>query len=64
MAPVERRLVLIRLLAEIDQRIAEADRLASDASLDAGDWDYAAAHLDFRRKSVERIEGMLRELER
>jgi len=59
MTPTERRAALIQLLASIDQQIAEAERLTSYASLDAGDRGFAAAQLDFRRKAVKRVEVVL-----
>ncbi len=61
MTPAERRIALIRLLASIDQKIAEAERLASDASLDVGQREFAATQLDFRRKTLKHVEKMLRQ---
>jgi hypothetical protein len=57
------RTTLIRLIAEIDQRIAEAESLANNRSLDDGERKSAAALLDFRRNAVQRVERMLKECE-
>lgn len=62
MSPSERHMALIKLLASIDQQIAEASRLASDASLDAGKRRFAATQLDFRRKTLKHVEKMLRQV--
>lgn len=59
----ERRTACIRLLAQIDQQIAEAETLADDADLDAGEREFARAQLDFRRRAVERVQAMLGEVE-
>ena len=64
MTPAERRLAMIRLLAQIDQRIADAESLAADARLNHEERQSAAAALSFRRRAVERIETMLAELGR
>jgi hypothetical protein len=61
MTPSERHTRLIRLLAHIDQQIAEAESLASDASLDADERERAGAQLSFQRRAVERVEAMLGE---
>lgn len=63
MTPSEQRTALIRLLAEIDQRTTEAETLASDASLDADEREYAGAQVSFRRRAVERVEAMLAEIQ-
>jgi hypothetical protein len=62
MTPSERRTACIRLLAHIDQQIAEAEALASDESLDADERRFAKVQLDFRRRAVERVEAMLGEV--
>jgi len=59
MTPSERRTRLIRLLACIDQQIAEAEALVSDPALGAEERGYAEAQLSFRRRAVERVEAML-----
>jgi hypothetical protein len=55
----DRRARLLALLARLDQGIREAESLASDPLLDPDERRYAAVHLDFRRKAVERVEAML-----
>jgi hypothetical protein len=59
MLPTERRAKLIRLLATIDQQIAEMESLASDAELTESERRYATAQLDFQRRAVKRVEAML-----
>ena len=61
MTPSERRTRLIRLLAQIDQQISEAESLASDPALDADERRLAKVQLDFRRDTVKRVEAMLGE---
>lgn len=59
MTPSERQTALLRLLASIDQQIADAEELAKDGDLPIGERAYAEAQLEFRRRAVERIEMML-----
>ena len=59
MAPAARRTTLIRLLAQIDQQISETESFATSTMLDPDEREYAAAQLNFRRKSVEWVERML-----
>jgi hypothetical protein len=47
----ESRTKLLRMLAEIDQQIREAESLASDATLSDDDREFAAVQLDFRRRN-------------
>lgn len=51
----ESRTKLLRMLAEIDQQIREAESLASDATLSDDDREFAAVQLDFRRRAGKRI---------
>jgi hypothetical protein len=62
MSSTDRRTKLIRLLAQIDQQICEAESLASDPLLNEADRKYAMAQLDFRLTAVERVEAMLSKL--
>ena len=55
----ESRTKLLRMLAEIDQQIREAESLASDATLSDDDREFTAVQLDFRRDAVKRVEAML-----
>ena len=51
MAPCQRRTACIRLLAEIDQLIAECEDLASQPILADDEQEYLAVHLQLRRGS-------------
>jgi hypothetical protein len=53
------RTKLLRMLAEIDQQIREAESLASDATLSDDDRELAAVQLDFRRRALESVETLL-----
>jgi hypothetical protein len=55
----ESRTKLLRMLAEIDQQIREAESLATDESLDADERGYAEAQLSFQRRALKRVEEML-----
>ena len=59
----ERRANLVRLLATINELIGEAELLASDDFLSDEVRKSANVQLDFRRKSVERVEQMLAAIE-
>ena len=59
MTPSERRTACIKLLAEIDQLIAECEDLADQPVLADDEREYLAVHLQFRRYTVELVESML-----
>jgi hypothetical protein len=59
MTTIERRAVLVRLLADIDQRIALAKALSDSQFLTRDERRYAAAELDFQIQSATRVEAML-----
>jgi hypothetical protein len=59
MTPADRRDALIRLLAEIDQLIAECEDLADQPVLADDEREYLAVHLKLRRQWRERVEKML-----
>ena len=61
--PPERRANLIRLLATINELIGEAELTVSDDLLSDEVRQNANVQLDFRRKSVERVEQMLAAIE-
>lgn len=63
MTPAERRADLVKLLAEIDQGIAEATALASDPMLWPEERAFAEAQLAIRLNAVKRVEDMLGELD-
>ena len=54
-----RRKFLLRLLADLDQQIAEVESLTSEHVLTNGERGLAADVLVSRRTSVKRVEGML-----
>ena len=51
MTPAERRTACIRLLAEIDQLIAECEDLADQPVVADDEREYLAVHLQFRGES-------------
>lgn len=55
----DRRAELLKLLAEIDQGIADAKSLASDPLLWPEERAFAEAQLAIRLDAVKRVEGML-----
>jgi len=59
MSPSQRRAEIVKLLAEIDQDIREAESIASDRSLPWRERREAKLDLDFFRVSAERVEGLL-----
>ena len=59
MTPAERRTARIRLLAHIDQQIAECEDLASQPVLADDEAEYLAVQLTLRRQWRERVEKML-----
>ena len=59
MSATERRLALLRLLAEIDQRIAECEDLASQPVLADDEIEYVAIHLKMRRDARKRVEELI-----
>jgi len=59
MTPSKRRAACIRLLAEIDQLIAECKDLASQPVLADDEQEYLAVHLQMRRDARERVERLL-----
>jgi hypothetical protein len=63
MTPSERRTALIRLLADIDQQISLAEDLAFIPMLTRGEREYAIQQLEFRRKAVMHVEGLLAKAE-
>ena len=54
-----RRRALIRLVAQIDQQIADARSLAADKRLSQGERLVAKAELEFRQKAIKQVEAML-----
>lgn len=63
MTPAERRTACIKLLAEIDQAIADCEELLSQPILADDETEYLAVHLTMRRLWRERVEKMLSALE-
>lgn len=59
MTLADRRAACLRLLAEIDQLIAECEDLAAQPVLADDEREYLAVHLQFRRHARERVERML-----
>lgn len=59
MNSTERRTALVRLLADLDQRIELAKSLSTNPFLTRDERRYAAVELDFQRKTVDRVERML-----
>lgn len=59
MTPAERRAACLRLLAEIDQLIAECEDLASQPVLADDEREYLAVHLKLPRDARERVERIL-----
>jgi len=59
MTPSERRAACIRLLATIDQQIAEARALTEHPDLDHTERDYAAGLLAYREREVKRVEAVI-----
>ena len=60
MAPSERRTAALRLLAKIDQLIAECEDIASQALLADDEMDCVANHLQMRRDARKRVEELLK----
>jgi hypothetical protein len=60
MTPAERSKACIKLLAEIDQLIAEREDLADQPVLADDEREYLAVLLQFRRDARERVEKMLK----
>jgi hypothetical protein len=54
-----RRKYLLRLLAQLDQQIAETESLSRDPRLTDGEHRLIASQLDYRRNAVLRVEAML-----
>jgi hypothetical protein len=63
MTPVERRIALIRLIAEIDQQIGKAEDFAYRPDLTVEERSGAVAQLALRRNAVIRVEGLLAEID-
>jgi hypothetical protein len=63
MTPAKRRTAYIRLLAAIDQLIAECEDLADQPVLADDEREYLAVHLQLRRDARERVEKMLGRLQ-
>jgi hypothetical protein len=61
MTPHDRRTALIRLLAEIDQRIAAAEDLNYNGLLTIDERVFVAEQIAFRRNAAMRIEWKLME---
>lgn len=59
MTSAERRASLVRLLAEIDQRIAEAEELNASGLLESDERGFVSEQIALRRNAVLRIEGIL-----
>jgi hypothetical protein len=59
MNSTERRTALVRLLADLDQRIELAKSLSTNQFLTRDERRYAAVELDFQQKTVDRVERML-----
>jgi hypothetical protein len=59
----ERRTALVRLMAEIDQRIAAAEDLATNSLLTTDEQSFIVEQIAYRRNALMRIEGMLAEIE-
>ena len=62
MTPSARRTALIRLMAEIDQRLAAAEELAANPYLALDERSHIAEQIAFRRNALMRIEGLLAEI--
>ncbi|MGD9710446.1 MAG: hypothetical protein AB7V46_00115 [Thermomicrobiales bacterium] len=62
MTPIERRTALVRLLADIDQRIELARALRTSPLLTRDERRFAEVELHFQQQSVERVEQMLARL--
>jgi len=63
LTPSERRTAYLRLLAEINQRIAECEELARQRVLADDEIEYVAVHLKLRRDARKRVERLLGELQ-
>lgn len=63
MTPAERRTACIRVLAEIDQRLAEAEDRATRPYLSDYEQECLADNLELRRDARTRIEAILERLE-
>lgn len=62
MTSAERRIALIRLLADIDQRIAEAETSSAASLLTTDERGFIAEQLAYRRNAMIRIEKLLTEV--
>jgi len=60
MTPLERRTAILKLIAEIDQDIAEARELASDESLPLAERTEAVTWLAFYESAAQHTETLLR----
>lgn len=63
MTPTDRRTACIRALAEIDQRLAEAEERSIQPDLGEYEQEYFAENLELRRDARSRIEAILERLE-
>lgn len=63
MTPAERRTACIRVLAEIDQRLAEAQDRAILPYLSEYEQECLADNLELRRDARTRIEAILNDLD-
>ena len=64
MTPSERRTVCLKLLAQLDQQIAECEMLAAEPILADDERECVAVNLECRLKSRERVEELLENLVR
>ena len=62
MTPSERRTALLRLLAHLDQQIAECEMLTVEPILADDERECVAVNLKFRLKSRKRVEELLENL--
>lgn len=59
MSPAEKRTAAIKLLARIDQVIAETEDLAAEPVLSYDEEEYLAVQLDFQRRARARVERII-----
>ena len=64
MTATERRIALIRLLAEIDQQARKAEELAFNPDISREQRELAVVQWEFRRIAVQRVEKLLKPSER